>query len=251
VERVHYYPENVLRVRVALIAADTSPTLRQIREQLNGFKLIETTEAAGAAQASGYDLLVREEAGAIVIEAGAPTAIAPRVPVTDDNAVSRAVDSITRWAKWFNLLAIENEGSGLDVKLELKVPDAAARASDRLIDRDVTLTLPEGAAITVQVTNGSSERLYFALLDLSTDGSIALVYPVRGAQEFIAPGGTWKATLRTVVPPGQASIRDILKVIAIPRTVMRWAFERSGNSASVKTSGPVGAWSGSEPGRYR
>jgi hypothetical protein len=51
-------------------------------------------------------------------------------------------------------------------------------------------------------------------LDLCSDGSVSLIFPTGGEQELIEHGRTLGKTLRTNLPDGKDSIRDVLKVIA-------------------------------------
>ena len=67
---------------------------------------------------------------------------------------------------------------------------------------------------TVEVTNNSQSNLYMSLLDLSSDGSVALVYPTQGQEEFIAPGKTWNKTLVSFAPKDRDSVFDVLKLVA-------------------------------------
>jgi hypothetical protein len=133
--------------------------------------------------------------------------------VTDPNAVTLVVTQVTHWAKWFNILGISNQQSELGLDFELK-PESAAKAAAGPADREVNLTLFEGDRFTISITNKSKRDLYIALLDLSGDGSVDVVYSARGAQESVAPGKTWTKVLKTTLPEGRASVRDILKVIA-------------------------------------
>jgi len=66
--------------------------------------------------------------------------------------------------------------------------------------------------IKVSVTNNAGLPVYIALLDISGDGSVEVVYPRQGEEESLAPGKTWSESLDTFVPEGRDSIRDVLKV---------------------------------------
>jgi uncharacterized caspase-like protein len=218
VEREHRWPNPVLRVYFRLKdpakpESGPSETLMKVKEELAKFKHITDMPTE-----SGYDLLLREQKDEktgkryIITEGGDPTEISPRVAVTDPDAVLHVVQQVTHWAKWFNILGISNKQRDLGLDFELK-PEDAAKGMAGPSDRKVNLTLFEGERFTISITNKSNSNLYIALLDLSGDGSVALVYPAPGVQEFIAPAKTWNRVLKTTLPEGRGSVRDILKVI--------------------------------------
>ena len=213
VEREHHWPDAVLRVYFQ--GRGSSDILQQIRRRLLEFKHVLVLETPG-----GYDLLLREQKNSndgkryIVTEGGDPTEISPRVPVTDPDAVPHVVEQVTHWAKWFNILRISNTQSELGVDFKLQVPGGTRVDAGGDATRAVNLSLVEGERFTIAITNTSRQNLYIALLDLSSDGSVELVYPVHGEQEFVAPGKTWSKHLETFVPPGQKSVRDVIKLIA-------------------------------------
>jgi len=54
---------------------------------------------------------------------------------------------------------------------------------------DFRTTFSEGEKVIIKITNQSKQRIYPALLDLSSDGSVDVVLPRQGEEEPIAPGG--------------------------------------------------------------
>lgn len=219
VEREHRWPNPVLRVHFMFEDPETkapvpSPTLNKIREGLANFKHITSVPTA-----SGYDLLLREQQDPrtgkryIVTEGGDPTEISPRVPVEDPGAVATVIEQITHWAKWYNILQINNPNPDLNIKMELKAQKATL-GRGAIVDREVNFSLLVGEKFTIAITNHSDKDVYIALLDLSTDGSVDLLFPKGGEQEFLAPGKTLTKNLRTLLPPGRDHLRDVLKLIA-------------------------------------
>jgi len=206
VEREHFWPN--IAVGVHIMGLSGSAKLREIKQALAEFKHIKLLDAP-----RDYDLLIREEGGYIVMEGGDPTPVSPPVSVSEANATNRVVGQIKHWATWFNVLQINNTQADLDVEFELKV---AQRAIERDPNkRDVSVTLPEGERFTIEVTNNSDKKLYIAVLDLSNDGSVSVIYPTGTQQEFVAEnGGKWRKRLETYVPKERDSVRDVLKLIA-------------------------------------
>lgn len=214
VELEHNWPSNALRVYVDNMA--TSDTLQKVATELQEFKHITRVESTD----DGYDLLLREDNDQamgkrfIVTEGADPTEISPRVAITDADAVNHVVKQVEHWAKWFNVSRINHQNPNLAVKFELKTSTDGNASTSRHSDKDVHFTFTDGEKFTVSVTNNSSKRLYIAVLDLSEDGSVDVLYPVRGAQEFVAPNKTWEKPLEAFVPSGRKSVRDVLKLIA-------------------------------------
>ena len=213
VEREHHWPDAVLRV--GFMDLTESETLQQVKIRLQAFKHISVVDSN-----SGYDLLLREHRDNsdgqryIVTEGGDPTEISPRVAVRDPNAVARVVEQATHWAKWFNILRITNSHPELGVVFDLKATSTTGQGVTSDGGQDFDLTLAADERLSIEITNTSQQNLYIALLDLSSDGSVALVYPRRGVQEFIAPGKTWSTQLQAYLPPGRDAVRDVLKLIA-------------------------------------
>ena len=194
VESSHYYPDVVLKVFFKDITG--SLVLQKIKKELSNFKHITII-----LQDRGYDLLLRETGGFILIEGKDPTEISPRVAVTESNAVEHVVDQVAQWAKWFNVRSINNTNPTLNITFEIDAPGLGT-------------VFAEGTEFDIIVKNGSGKKLYLTLLDLSSDGSIDIVFPEFGQEEFIAPGNTWRTRLQTVLPSGRDSVRDILKLVA-------------------------------------
>ena len=72
-----------------------------------------------------------------------------------------------------------------------------------------------GETVDATLTNLSGRDLYIAMLDLSSDGSISVVYPQdQGLHEVLKPGLALSRTFTTFVPRGRSIVTDILKVFA-------------------------------------
>ena len=233
VERQHRWADPVLRIYFKELAK--SETLQKIKAELRAFKHITPVDTE-----SGYDLLLQEHKEQkdgrryIITEGGDPTEISPRVQVTDSNAVSHVVQQITHWAKWFNILRIANQQPELNVEFEIR-SEGATKGVPGPAQRQVNLSMFEGERFTVRVTNKSQKELYIALLDLSNDGSVEVVYPAGSQQEFVAPGKTWEKQLETTLPKGRDSVRDVLKLIA----TTRYADFSFLQQAAVRGGGPL------------
>jgi hypothetical protein len=208
VEREHHYADRRLLVHYS--GLDSSETLRKVKHELDSVSFITTV-----AEPRGYHLLLEEKDGHIATEGSDSVEISPRVPVADAGAVARVVGQIKGWASWYNVLSIDNQTGtlGVDVRVE-RVEDGGTRSPFDEVD-DVVADFTVGEQFQLTVENKTDRQLYLSVLDLSTDGSIALVFPeAPGAREILEKRGTWKLKLVTTLPDGREEVRDIIKVFA-------------------------------------
>ncbi len=208
VERQHRYTDRKLFIRYEGLEA--SRTLQRIKHELDSMPFIEPVPEARA-----YDLLLAERNGNIVTEGSDPTEISPRVPVNTPDAVVRVVKQVSLWASWFNVLSIANQTSSVDI--DVRVERVAGQGMQPVPSdpTDAQADFKPGEILQVTVENKSDQDVFLAVLDLSTDGSIALVFPsAPGAQEILAKRGTWTKKLRTTLPTGRNEVKDFIKVFA-------------------------------------
>ena len=207
IEQEHYWPDVVLNVFFKEV--NESECLKKIKSKLSDYKHIRSLKTE-----TEYDILLREENGYIVTEGGDITEIASRVPVSSQDAVSRVVEVVTHWAKWYNVFSISHHYPELKVEFEIKKAEGSPESQPELADQDISITFPVGEIFTIEVTNKSKKNIYIVLLDLSSDGSVEVIFPKNQGEEFIAPEKTWKKKFETWLPDGLDSIRDVLKLIA-------------------------------------
>lgn len=206
VEREHRYGSS--RARVYIDGIDHSPVLQTLRDALTGVKYIQIVD-----QIASCNVQLRQVGQSIQTLAADSSTLSTPVPVSDPAvAVERLTGQLKSWAKWFNVLGIRNSQAMIDVKFTImggqtKSPAARVGRPD--------LTVNSGQAIVATLTNNSERDLYIAILDLSGDGSISVVYPSQnGADEVLKPGLTFSRTFTTFVPKGRSTVTDVLKVFA-------------------------------------
>ncbi len=140
------------------------------------------------------------------------TTLSTSLAVNDPNVVSREVERVKSWAKYFNVLSIRNAQPGIDLQFALKASqtrDPMARIGK------ADMGVWEGETVDAILQNNSDRDLYIAILDLSSDGSISVVYPAeQGEHPVLTHGSTLKRSFSTFVPKGRLRVRDILKVFA-------------------------------------
>jgi hypothetical protein len=203
VERQHSYGTS--RMRVYLNGIETSQTLQSIRDGLGQYKYIEVVNDPAIC-----NMQVREAGGRIQTLGADLTTLSTPVPVSDPTVVNHVVDQVKSWAKWFNVLSIRNPQADINLKFTLKASQTRDPLA-RVGKPDVGVK--EGEDVVATLENDSERDLYVAILDLSSDGSVSVVYPEeQGAQEVLKPDSTLSRTFTTFVPKGRSIVTDILKV---------------------------------------
>jgi len=210
VERSHNYGKSKMRVYLANV--DASPVLGSIRDALQPYKYIEIVNSPALC-----NLQLREVKGAIQTRGADSAPLDPPIASNNPIAVKRSLERIRAWAKYFNVLSIHNFRSGIDLQFTLK----ASQTRDPMAH----VGKPEmgvwaGESIEATVQNNSERDLYIVILDLSSDGSISVVYPPdQGAKEVLTPGDTLTRKFTTYLPPGHSRVTDILKVFASQKPI--------------------------------
>ena len=210
IEREHAYPD--LKLRTHLLDLNSSPTLQGIKNELSSFAYIELVP-----EAKNYTLLIREKENKIVIEGPDTTAMTTPVPVDDPNVVSKVIEDVKNWAKWFNILKIENRNSSLQFEIALTPPAGSGTSTSE--PETGVIVVKSLEKIGCKISNKSNKNLYFVILDLSSDGSIAPIFPATGASELIAANSSWNKDIEVYVPDGFEKVKDILKVFATSKPI--------------------------------
>jgi hypothetical protein len=205
VEREHRYGNS--RMRLFIDGADSSPTLQSIKDAVEPLKFIEVVDRPLIC-----NVQLKEAAGKIQTLGADGSTLSTPVAVSDSAVVSRVVAQITAWAKWFNVLSIRNAHSDIDLAFTLK--GSQTRDPMARVGRP-DMGVVAGETIDATLTNNAERDVYVAMLDLSSDGSISVVYPAeQGAMEVLKPGLKLTRSLTTSIPKGRSSVTDILKVFA-------------------------------------
>ena len=147
------------------------------------------------------DLILRQDRDAIVTEAADGSPRSPRVPVSLANAADHVVEQVLQWVKWYAVLNLRNPSAPFQAGLAFTPEPGPERR------------VAAGRQLDVRVQNQSGEGLFVAVLDLSTDGSISVVFPTPGASEQV-PAQSWSRLRRIefFVPDGRDSVQDVIKV---------------------------------------
>jgi len=205
VEREHQYAKS--RMRVFLDGLDSSTALQSIRTALQALTNVELAD-----KPSTCNMQLKEAGGKIQTLGADSSTLSTPVAVSDPAAVDRVVGQVKSWAKWFSVLSIRNPHS--QIELQFTISGSQTRDPMARVGRPDT-GVWEGEKIDATLANSGDRDVYVAILDLSSDGSMSVVYPVeQGAMEVLKPSQKLSRTFTTFVPKGRSVVTDILKVFA-------------------------------------
>jgi len=205
VEREHQYGK--LRMRVFLDGVESSPTLQSIRAELEKLPNVELAD-----RPSACNMQLRDAGGRIQTLGADSTTLSTPVNVSDPEVVGRVVDQVKGWTKWFNVLSIRSLHS--EIGLQFAIAGSQTRDPMARVGRP-DMGVWEGENIDATLTNNSARDVYVAILDLSSDGKVSLVYPAeQGAMEVLKPGQKLSRTFTTFISGKRSSETDILKAFA-------------------------------------
>jgi subtilisin family serine protease len=178
-----------------------SAQLEKVKQVLSEMQAIVLTQ-----DEKGARLVIQERDGKLWIHSGDLELLAPPISTTDSDATSQVTAQVRDIAHWMVLFSLKNPASNIQLNVEFH------RAGDPVGTPNPT-EIPSGTQLLYTVENRHSQPLYVYVLDISSDGSIDLLYP-RGEQQQLSVDGKLERRFKMSVPPGRATVTDILKVIA-------------------------------------
>jgi hypothetical protein len=210
VEREHRYANR--KIRIFFDGSQGSAHLQAIQA---GLKDLPQVEIAG--DIFTCHMQVRETDGKIQTLAADSTTLSTPISVSDPQMAARVLEQIRGWAKWFSVLSISNSQPGFEVQLSVKASETRDPFA-RVGKPDAGVW--DGENVDVTIKNASTRELYVSLLDLSSDGSISVVYPsVQGSHEVLPAGQTFSRTFTSFVPKGRSVVTDVLKVFGSSKPI--------------------------------
>jgi hypothetical protein len=227
VEREHRYASANLAVFID--GADSSPALRDIRSALQPLKYISIVSNRKVCQVQ-----LKQVPGGVELLAPDSSLLSPPHDASDKAGVDHLVDEVKAWAKYFNILAIRNAATGI----ELQFAVSPARGAPGRPGNPVAVV--EGQKVVATLQNNADRDLYIAILDLSSDGSISVVYPTdQGAKEVLKTGSTLTQDFTVSVVQGRTQETDILKVFASYKPIdLSSLNQNSIRGAAIETGPP-------------
>lgn len=165
-----------------------------------------------------------------------PESLSPPIHAAAGNALERVTKQLAVWARWHRIMNI-NKQSGLDVDFLVEPVSSDAAREDVSIP-----TVQSGDEIRFKITNNTGGDIYFAILNLPTDGSVGVVFPPLGSfgDAKLAAGETWKykgnlPTVEVNVPDGRDSVIDHFKLM-ITQTPVSFDFLRQEAPKNLRRS---------------
>ncbi len=192
------------------VGVEAHSSLRNVAAMLESYPAITLT-------GSGADARVIVDVGgdgsSITINSGDLELLVPPVSLSADDHVERVVRQVQDIVHWLTVMDLKSPTQAIAIEFELQRKDDPAGAAE-------PRKIPPETQLTYRVHNRDNEPLFVYVLDVSSDGSIALLYPqVDGAQEELPPKGTLEKTIETFLPEGRDAVIDVLKVIATTRPI--------------------------------
>jgi hypothetical protein len=240
VEVQHQYGERL--IGVYFDNPDKLPAATEIRRLVGSAERIEPANSLSPSfqevfvvveEPQKAQLFVRQDgtgaAPGVTILTGDGMALSSGIAAEGAGAARLTAEQLAKWAKWYRTLMIENEHPAF--KVDLKIEPLNKRVGRGVGDEiGRPLQLVDGEKVRISVDNKSSEDIYVAVLDFSSDGSITMIYPPRGAGQPIRPSEGMPLILgesETMVPAGRELVRDYVKLFAT-RSPVDFGFLRQG-----------------------
>lgn len=194
------------RKKVVWLADDLAAPFRQgLASEIAAYPSLELVIGAAAEQSANLRVIRQDDR--IVILGRDGTALSDSVVIGSDLVVARVSKQLQDWARWLSLLELSNPFASLSLKVSVRITDTA-------VGSPAPTVVSDGTLVTVRIENTSATDLYFALLDLSSSGRIALLFPAVGAQDQLKAGRAIERAYRMSVPQGRGALTDIFKVVA-------------------------------------
>ena len=207
-----------------------SAQLKKVKDSLSTMQAVGLTK-----EETGARLIIREKDGNLRIQSGDLELLAPPVPARSSDAVSQVSDQIKNIVHWMVVFDLKNPESTLRVNFNFwRANDSSGTPSPTQVS--------SGTRLSYKVENRSNQPLYIYVLDVSNDGSIALLHP-RGEQQQLPPDGHFERKLRMFVPTGQSGVTDVLKVIATLKPIDPSVFPQG----AIQAAREAGTKGGSDP----
>ena len=128
---------------------------------------------------------------------------------------------LEHWSKWHNILAIENHRShavrvSVNVKKGVRTTNTAETENDKISSEIKRFSHLDEVKIIVK--NIGTGKCFFSILDISSDGSIVVLYPIIGDGQELLPGKSYEHQgVEVFVPQSYNKVTEIIKVIASDR----------------------------------
>ncbi len=181
---------------------------------------IAILDRLGDGERGGARLIVDYMDGYIVIQGGDKLAKFPPVSVSGPNLSARVGEQLQSVAHWLAVLGLKNLAGGIDVDIRLRRlgDQVSVPTPERVTPGNRGMSRAELTAHTLQVRIRNNEKfpIYPYVLDVSSDGSVTLLFPNEGRSSEALPARTVKDLVSIIptLPVGHAAVTDTFKLIA-------------------------------------
>jgi hypothetical protein len=139
-------------------------------------------------------LIVEQKDRKVTILAPDAKVVSESFPVETKETPAEVVDRLKQWAKWFNLLRLQNPQPTFSVAFGLQA-GATSPTNEKGLPSFRSLQ-----EVPLVLRNADTQSFYFSIVDLQSDGSVDVIFPREGDVARLAPGQEWTRKMRFRVP---------------------------------------------------
>ncbi len=157
--------------------------------------------------------IIRQKGAEVIIENPAFGVMAPPVSISDPSYVQLVFDHMRNLAGWRTAADLNNPDTEFKIKLDIRNYSEQPGSADQL-------QVSSGTVMEYRVENNDSRELFVYLLDVSSDGSIKMLYPFQSEDRLsLQPGEFIENTIETFTPWDREAVVDVFKVIATTKYI--------------------------------
>jgi len=226
IEKIHAYSDQKLKIYFQ--SPGGSAILRSVAA-----KLSTESNLAVANDPEGCQLRVNDQGGKIGVYAPDAKKVLSSIDDKDPSAEQILLNDIGLWVKWYNILAIDNDRPGIEVKVRVIQDNPRAESGDG------SFSMQPKDKFRLSFENFSGQNLYLAVLYLAESGRVKTVYQSGAA---LPPAGKFTTyDFQASLPGGRTATTDILKIFATDQPVDFSFLNQEAAVGSAKGLRPRGA----------
>ena len=209
VERYHNFEG--WRLGLYLERDQESHFLKRLREELAAHPVIQVVASKKGMDTYRLKIEHDQNSNRLVLTGNDQMKLKAEFSVDPNKDPSGAIRRILDWAKWFNVLAIQNTRFSERIKVTLSVHGRSEKPSD-LVPSSLDLTATAGETVICRIANNYEHEIFATVLDLTSDGGIFTVFPVGEGNQAIPARGQAEISFTAYLPAQVDAIRDIIKI---------------------------------------
>ena len=199
------YAFQSLEVPIRITGSDKSTLLKDIQKNLKEHEVIRTVSE----DSEDVSLVVSERDSKIWIEGTREMPLQSSVSLDESEPAQRILDQLDAWVYWFNVRSLKPETSVLDVDVVLQSN----------LKEGALIELMDGDRFTVSIHNKNEWDVFVNLVNLASDGSIDVFWPLYSQAQLVKANSTHKTLPFPIqVLRGERDI-DLIKVVVATNPV--------------------------------